>query len=100
MFYGYVDVSILKSFVRNVDAFKQIINQKSNNDVTNSDLDIMTSIFFEVVLSLVKFSSWSKFHANIITGSGVTTIFDYKRLTRSPEIVQKSTSEFWRFAED
>ena len=79
---------------------QMIINRKSNDDVKICHHDIVTSIFFDVVVSLVKFSYWSKFHANIITGSGVTTIFDYKRLTRSPEIVQKSASEFWRFAED
>ena len=30
----------------------------------------------------VNFSYWSKFHVNIITGSGVMTILVYKRLTR------------------
>ena len=37
-------------------------------------------------VSLVKFSYCSKFHANIITGSGVMTVFFYKGLTRNPEI--------------
>ena len=37
-------------------------------------------------VSLVKFSYWSKFHVNIITGSGVMTIFFYKGLTWNPEI--------------
>ena len=36
--------------------------------------------------SLVKFSCWSKFHVNIITGSGVMTISFYKGLTRNLEI--------------
>ena len=36
--------------------------------------------------SLVKFIYWFKFHVNIITGSGVTTICFYKGLTRNPEI--------------
>ena len=31
-------------------------------------------------------SYWSKFHANVITGSGIMTIFFYKVLTRNPEI--------------
>ena len=35
---------------------------------------------------LVKFSYWSKFHVNIITGSGIMTIFFYKGLTRNQEI--------------
>ena len=37
-------------------------------------------------VSLVKFSDWSKFHVNVITGSGIIgimTIFFYKRLTRN-----------------
>ena len=37
-------------------------------------------------VSLVKFSFWSKFHVNIMTGFGVMTIFVYKGLTRNPEI--------------
>ena len=56
----------------------------------------MTSQFFVMTsspifvwccfVSLFKFSNWSKFHVNIITGSGVMTIFFYKGLTRNPEI--------------
>ena len=37
-------------------------------------------------VALVKFSYWSKFHVNIITGSGVMTISFYKGLTRNSEI--------------
>ena len=37
-------------------------------------------------VSLVKFSYWSKFHANIITGSGIMAILFYKGLTRNPII--------------
>ena len=37
-------------------------------------------------ISLVKYSYWSKFHINVITGSGVTTISFYKGLIRNPEI--------------
>ena len=35
---------------------------------------------------LVKSSYWSKFHVNIITGSGVMIIFIYKGFTRNPDI--------------
>ena len=42
--------------------------------------------FWRFFVSLVKFSYWSKFHVNIITGSGVMTISFYKGLTRNPEI--------------
>ena len=34
----------------------------------------------------VKFSYYSKFYVNIITGSGVMTILVYKKLTRNLEI--------------
>ena len=42
--------------------------------------------FWPHFIFLVNFSYWSKFHVNIITGSGVITIFFYKRLIRNPEI--------------
>ena len=42
--------------------------------------------FLSCFLSLAKFSYWSKFHVNIITGFGIITIFFYKGLTRNPEI--------------
>ena len=42
--------------------------------------------FWRCFVSHVKFSYWSKFHVNIITGPGVMTIFFYKGLTRNPEI--------------
>ena len=44
------------------------------------------SHFLTAFFSLVKFSYCSKFHVNIIIGSGVMTIFFYKRLTINPEI--------------
>ena len=40
-------------------------------------------VFF---VSLVNFRYWSKFHVNIIIGSGIMTIFFYKGLTWKPEI--------------
>ena len=42
--------------------------------------------FLSCFLSLAKFSYWSKFHVNIITGFGIITIFFYKGLNRNPEI--------------
>ena len=48
--------------------------------------DFILNIFWRCFVSRVKFSYWSKFHVNIITGYGVITIFFYKRLTRNPEI--------------
>ena len=43
-------------------------------------------IFLTLIVPLVKFRYWSKFYVNIITGSGIMTIFFYKGLTRNPEI--------------
>ena len=45
-----------------------------------------SSVFSTPFFSPVKFSYWSKFHVNIITGSGVMTIFFYKVWNRNPEI--------------
>ena len=47
-------------------------------------------IFWNCFTSLVKISYWSKFHVHIISGSGVMTIFFYKRLTWNPEITNTS----------
>ena len=48
--------------------------------------DITSSSDFLTLLCFFLSSYWSKFHVNIITGSGVMTIFFYKGLTRNPEI--------------
>ena len=58
--------------------------------MTSSSIFLMFFFF----VSLVKFNYWSKFHANIITGSGVTTIFSFIR--DWPEILklEKPSSEF------
>ena len=43
---------------------------------------IVLALFY----SLFKFSYWSTFHVNVITGSGVMTIFFFKGLTRNLKI--------------
>ena len=48
--------------------------------------DVIFKFFWRCFVSLVKFSYWSKFYVNIITGSRITTILFCKRLTRNPEI--------------
>ena len=45
-----------------------------------------SSIFVTFFVSLIKFSYWSKFQANIVTGSGIMTISFYKGLNRNTEI--------------
>ena len=42
--------------------------------------------FLDYLVSLFNFSYCSNFYVNIMTGSGVLTIFCYKRLTGNPEI--------------
>ena len=56
------------------------------NDVTISRYDVICHIFWRCFVSLVKFNYYSKFPLNIISGSGVMTIYFYKGLTRNPEI--------------
>ena len=74
------------SRIRPPDYSKLVKNPKNDNDVTISRHDIIVNIFWRGFVSLLKFSYWSKFHVNIITGSGIMTIFFYKGLTRNPEI--------------
>ena len=74
------------SGIRLPDCPKLAINRKNNYDVTIFRHDIIEIFFWSCFISLVRFSYWSKFHVNIITGSGVMTILFYKRLTRNPEI--------------
>ena len=69
-----------------LDCSKLVINLKNYNDVT-------ICLFWSHRVSLVKFSYWSKFHVNIITGSGAMTIFIYKGLTRNLEII--NTLQFY-----
>ena len=58
-----------------------------------------SSFFWGCFVSFAKFSYWSKFHVNIITGSGIMTIFFCKWLTRNPEIGNTPVwvfSNIWR----
>ena len=56
--------------------------------MTSKFVDITSSCHFLTFFLnfFCQFSCWFKFHVNIIAGSGVTTIFFYKGLTRNPEI--------------
>ena len=74
------------SGIRLPDCSKLAKNPKNDNDVTIFRHDVNVKFFWRCFVSLVKFSYWSKFHVNIITGSGIMTIFFYKGLTRNPEI--------------
>ena len=70
------------SGIRLLDCSKLVINQKNNDDITICQHDIIVK-FFDGFCFFAKFSYWTMFHVNIITGSGV---FFYKRLTRNLEI--------------
>ena len=74
------------SGIRPPDCSKLAKNPKNDNDVTIFRHDVNVKFFWRCFVSLVKFSCWSKFHVNIITDSGIMTIFFYKGLTRNPEI--------------
>ena len=74
------------SEIRPPDCSKLAKNPKNDKEVTIFLHDGNGKIFWRCFVSLVKFSNWSKFHVNIITGSGVITVFFCKWLTRNPEI--------------
>ena len=74
------------SRIRPWDLSKLTKNPKNDNDVTIFWHDVNLKYCWRYFVGLVKLSYWSKFHVNIITGSGIMTIFFYKRLTRNPEI--------------
>ena len=59
---------------------------KNDNDVTIFRHDVNVNLFWRCFVSIVKFSYWSKFHVNIITGSVIMAVFFYKGLSRNPEI--------------
>ena len=57
------------------------------------------SFFWTCLVSLIKFSYWSKFHVNVVIGSEVITIYFYKVLTRNLEIGNTPVwvlSNIWR----
>ena len=64
------------------------IGQKSGNSQWHHNFrhDGIVHFFWRCFVSLVKFSYWSKFYVNVITGSGIMTIVFYKGLTRNREI--------------
>ena len=59
----------------------------------------MVKFLWGCFVSFLKFSYWSKFHVNIIAGSGVMTISFYKGLSRNPEFGNtpiRVLSNVWR----
>ena len=74
------------SGIRLPDCYKLTINPKNDNAITICRHDVIVKFFWRYFVSLVKFSYWSKFLVDIITGFGVVTIYFYKGLTRNSEI--------------
>ena len=77
--------------MRPESGFRIAPNRKNDNDITICRHEIIVFFFlffffWRCLVSLVKFSYWSKFHVNIIAGSVVMTILFDKGLTRNPEI--------------
>ena len=80
---------LLKSLcARNMaSGFLQIDHKLKNDDgVTTCLHDFIVNFFGLFFWTLVKFSYWSKFHVNIITGSAIMKILLYKGLIRNVEI--------------
>ena len=48
--------------------------------------NVIVKLFWRCPIFLVKFSYFSKFHVNFMTGSGVMRIYFCKELIRNPEI--------------
>ena len=86
--YYYWKYNFCRLFVRNPAFGLFQIGQKSKKRQWRHNFPTWRHVnfFWLCFVSLVKFSYWSKFHVNIITGSGIMTIFFYKGLTRNPEI--------------
>ena len=57
-----------------LDCSKLAKNPKNDNDVTILRHDVIVKLFWHCFVSLVKFSYWSKFHVNIVTGSRIMSI--------------------------
>ena len=77
-------------------------NPKNDNDFRIFRHDVNVKFFWRFFVSLDNFSYWSTFHVNIITGSGIMTIFFYKELTRNPEIGNNPVwvlPNFWRLGQ-
>ena len=71
------------SRIQHLDCSKLAKNLINNNHVTFFWYDVIIKVFWHCFVFLAKFGYWSKFHVNIITGSGIMTIFLYKGWSRN-----------------
>ena len=82
----FCDAFLLKSVITShKTSAKLAVNWRNGNDVTIFRHGLIVKFLWRSVF-IVKFSYWTKFYVNIITGSGVMTISFYKELIRNPEI--------------
>ena len=87
------------SGIRPPDCSKLAKNPKHDNDVKIFRHDVNVRFFWCCLVSFAKFSYWSKFHVNIITGSGIMTIFfirDWPEIRKS----EIPPSEFFPISRD
>ena len=90
------------SGIRPPDCSKMAKNPKNDKGVTVFRHDVNVNCFWRYFVSFVKISYWSKFHVNIITGSGIMSILFYKGLTRNPDIGNTPVwvlPNFWRLGQ-
>ena len=74
------------------------VNWKNVNDVILWH-EVIVKLFWRRLISFIKFSCWSTFYVNIITGFEAMAISFYKRFTRNQEIVKTTVWVFpniWR----
>ena len=65
---------------------KLAINWENSNYVTICQHALIVNFFWRCCVSFANYSYWSKFHVNIIIGSGFRTILVYKGSARNSEI--------------
>ena len=90
------------SGIQPLERSKLTKNPKNNNDFTIFRHDVIVKFFWSFFVTLVKFRYWSRFHVNIITGSGIMTISFCKVLTKNPEIGNNPVwvfSNIWRLGQ-
>ena len=77
-----------------LNSSKLLTNWKSDDDILIWQHNFIVKYFWSCRVSLIKFSYWSKFHVNIITGSGIFLLWP------EMEKSEKFLSEFFAIPGD
>ena len=77
-----------------LNSSKLLTNWKSDDDISIWQHNFIVKYFWSCRVSLIKFSYWSKFHVNIITGSGIFLLWP------EMEKSEKFLSEFFAIPGD